>query len=229
MPTLERRVEDGVYYIRHFFHEHSTWQVLGEGVRILGNRGVVEGGRFSTDLFMYLWARRLIYHGDTIPEGSLHFCPDSGVTVALQKRVAEFYRLVYAGAGAAAWKLVTTSMVVQEPEEEEEARNRFTNQIQRVRLASWKVTDCQAYDICPVAEKDGHPSFRVTKLGVAQVRLSLRNNVDPIAQRDFKHYWVYSEGNWWTCGWCMEPYAIEGLASGGSAPTEGRSDGVFRL
>lgn len=35
MPTLEKRIEDGGFYIRHFFHENSTWQVLGEGVRVL--------------------------------------------------------------------------------------------------------------------------------------------------------------------------------------------------
>jgi len=68
MPTLEKRIEDGGYYIRDFVRgEYRTWQVQGEGVRILARRGITEGERFSKDLFMDLMTKRLVYHGDSIP------------------------------------------------------------------------------------------------------------------------------------------------------------------
>ena len=105
---------------------------------------------------------------------------------------------MYAGDSAAAWKLVAKSMIVQENETEDAARSRFANEIQRCRLASWKLTDCRAYDADVVAEQDGQPSFRATKLGVAHVKLSVKSNADSVEQHDLKQYWLYSEGNWWS-------------------------------
>lgn len=199
MPTLEKRIEDGGFYIRHFFHEHNTWQVLGEGVRFLQNRGVSEGGRFSTDLFMDLWIRGLVYHGNVIPGGPRRPCPDLGIAAALRKCVAEFYRLVYAGNSAAAWKLVATSMILQENETEAAARDRFANEVQGCRMASWRLTDCRAFDfdVDFVVEQDGQPSFRATKLGAVYLRLSLKSNADSVEQHDLVQHWLYSEGHWW--------------------------------
>lgn len=190
MPTLERRVGDGEYYVRHYFHQHNTWQVLGEGVRILGNRGVTEGKRFSTDLFMDLWMKGLVYHGRAIPLGRP--CRDPRVTDDFANRVAEFYGLVYAQRVDAAWTLVAVPALQDNDESPEVLFARFTTDVRDLGLVSWKLTDRQVYDVPLEVVREGQPVLQATRLGIAYVRLTLRAE-----QRDVKQYWLYSDGKWW--------------------------------
>lgn len=60
MPRLLER-SDGCHYIRHFFHDHATWQVDRKGVLFLRERGVNDGDKFPTELFMDTWQLGLVY------------------------------------------------------------------------------------------------------------------------------------------------------------------------
>jgi hypothetical protein len=128
MPTLERR-NDGCYYVRHFFREHSTWQVLGEGVHSLGNRGVKEGSWLSTNLFMELWTRRLVYHGNSLPTGPLPDSRDAAAVTGLRKRAADFYRLVYSGQVQTAWEMV------RDDEHTDAVPESFTSDVNRLEVS----------------------------------------------------------------------------------------------
>lgn len=191
MPTLQRRVWDGEYYVRHFFHQHNTWQVLGEGVRVLRNRGVTEGSRFSTDLFMELWVRRLVYHGSAIPSGELRPSRDAGVADSLTRRVGEFYRLVYAQKAVTAWSIVAMP-VFQDDEDPEAVHTQFLAEVSELGLTGWKCTDSHVYQLRFEVVREGQPIFEATRIGYVHVRLSLR-----AGQRDVKQYWLYADGKWW--------------------------------
>lgn len=193
MPTLERKIADGEYYVRHFFHQYNTWQMLGEGVRILGHRGVTEGNRFSTDLFMDLWMKGLVYHGLTIPTGTLRPCRDSGAVDDLQKRISEFYRLVYAQKPDAAWTFVAAPVLDDDSESLEVAFARFINDVRDLGLTGWKRTDSP--QVCEwdfEVVREGQVTFQATRRGTTYIRLSMGTE-----RRDLKEYWLYAQDNWW--------------------------------
>ena len=191
MPTLERRVGDGEYYIRHFFHEHHTWQVVGEGVRALRNRGITEGKYFSTDLFMDLLTKGLVYHGCVIPKPMLPCC-DSGVKGEFQKEIAEFYRLVYTQQADVAWTFVAEPVLEDEDRcDPVSALARFKSDVRELCLVNWKCTDCQLFEIdLRVPQVDGS-TFEATRLGVAHIRLSLK-----LGRRYLQQYWLQAQGGW---------------------------------
>jgi hypothetical protein len=72
MPTLRQR-NDGGYYILHFYRDHSTWQISGGGVRFLQRRQINVDDQFSTELFMDLWDRNLVYYGTELPRDPVPF------------------------------------------------------------------------------------------------------------------------------------------------------------
>jgi len=62
MPRL-RQKSDGCYYVMHYHDDYSTWQIDRDGVRFLENVQVHVDDQFSTELFMEMWERRLVYVG----------------------------------------------------------------------------------------------------------------------------------------------------------------------
>ena len=60
MPRL-LEPSDGCRYVHHFYRDHATWQVDRRGVLFLRERGINDGDKFSTELFMDMWQRGLVY------------------------------------------------------------------------------------------------------------------------------------------------------------------------
>lgn len=66
MPTLMEK-KDGLYYVRHYYQQHSTWQIDFDGVSFLEKHGVHPGEQFGTTLFMELWEKGMVYTGTRPP------------------------------------------------------------------------------------------------------------------------------------------------------------------
>lgn len=198
VPTLEKRIGDGGFYIRHFFRDHHTWQIVGEGVRILAYRGVAAGERFSTDLFMTLWRQRLVYHGNQNQTGSRLASVDARVKTDLERRITEFYRLVQMGDLDGAWKIVATSTVpeIADCESPERTFERFVGDMRRLNLARWRHIDTKVHDFELEVGRENQASWRATRLGCALVRLWLGSGSDCI-EREGPQDWLYSQGQWW--------------------------------
>jgi hypothetical protein len=194
MPVLERRATDGEYYVRHFFHEHSTWQILGEGVRLLANRGINEGSRFSTDLFMDLWMSGLVYHG-LVPVRSSRPCRDPIVSDSLRSRVAEFFGLLYARNAARAWPIVAAPIIQDDGESSDVMYSRFVREVEGLQIQRWRQADSQVHDIEYSVEVDGCRTFHATRLAAVLIRLRLGSSVTD--ERDLRQHWVYADGKWW--------------------------------
>lgn len=195
MPTLEQRNTDGGYFIRQFYRDHHTWQVVGEGVRFLANRGVVAGSRFSTDLFFELWRKGLVYHGQTIPTKP-DLDPHS--KTELERRSAEFFRLVFARDADTAWQLIAVPALVAEysVETSEAAFDRFAGELAGLNLASWVTLDATSVVADIEIMHEDRCVFRSSKLGVCSTRISTRTT-SGLFQQDVKHAWFHSDGQWW--------------------------------
>lgn len=178
LPTLRRR-NDGCYYILHFFHQHSTWQIQGDGVRQLAHRAINEGQHFPTDLFMELWTQGLVYHGDIPP--AQEELPALEDTAGLRVRVQEFHRLLYLCQMEAAWDILWQG---------EPALEQFRGEVNTLHLTSWKVAGHPVvYDI-PLARQSEFGG--AMRLGVVHVELRGDGNTPP----ELKQYWFESNGQW---------------------------------
>lgn len=91
MPVL-KQAQDGHHFIHHFYEEHSTWQVSGDGVRLLHALGVGLNGRFETDLFMRLLEGGLVNHGSRRRRATMDLA--NGAPEPLRRRVREFHQLL---------------------------------------------------------------------------------------------------------------------------------------
>jgi hypothetical protein len=98
MPRLMER-KDGLYYVRHFYEQNSTWQIDHDGVKTLEKRGVHPGGLLSTDLFMELWMSGMVYVGTrpVIEPAKVHPEPTSPDDRALCERAKALYQVLYEG------------------------------------------------------------------------------------------------------------------------------------
>jgi hypothetical protein len=97
MPTLMEK-KDGLYYVRHYYQQHSTWQIDSDGVSFLEKHGVHPGEQFSTTLFMELWGKGMVYTGTRRPvqrvgEGGTR-SPDD---VVLHDRACALLRALHQG------------------------------------------------------------------------------------------------------------------------------------
>jgi len=159
---------------------HTTWQVLGEGVRLLANRGITEGRHFSIELFKKLRTRALVYHGTAVrnsPHKAESDCPDD--SDSLSQRVADFFRLVLANRTEEARSLVQ-SEDFDNPEAE---YVRFRNEARQLGLLRWQRTDCQPHAI-EIEDQAG-------TLAVVYIRLTLREG-----ERDLKQCWIRINSVW---------------------------------
>lgn len=193
MPTLQQK-GDGDYIVRGFHHDqHSTWQVLGEGVRVLARRGIRDGQWFSTDVFMELLTRRLAYHGGVPPSPAPPILRDTPSIAGLRIRAREFHRLLYAGQAKAAldfvWKSDSFVSTVES----------FPNDTSVLRSLPWYMTDPVAYELSTASQAnlDG-----ATRIGVVQVHFNERGALTAGAPGELKECWLEC-GRQWRIVWKM--------------------------
>jgi hypothetical protein len=180
--------QDGCYYIRHFYSGHSTWQVVGDGVVFLRNRGIKEEGQyFPTDLFMDLWQRGLVYYGDAIPTGERTPCRDSGVSAVLRASVEEFYRHIYKGQVERAWP-----MVQDDDRTRTSSPDQFKHDVGEFQMTAWQLQDLLVYDLSPESQGD----FGALRLGVAHLKLKSAADSSGGAWLLLKQYWSERDGRW---------------------------------
>jgi hypothetical protein len=136
MPTLNQRI-DGCYYVRHFYRDHSTWQVDADGVRYLRDRRIRTGDWFATDVFMEMWARSLVYTGSR-PRISQ---PDSGTSSdpELEASVEATFKALYRRDYPNVYKtLASATIAVNRLMTVEDFASKVAGASER-RLISWKV------------------------------------------------------------------------------------------
>lgn len=188
MPTLQRRI-DGCFFIRHFYGDHSTSQIQGDGVRYLEPRNIIEGGWFSTDLFMELWTLGLVYRGDTPPHCSVSILQETVAQAAVRTRVSEFHRLIYLANAQLAWTFVW-------PDEQaaltfEQFRNAVSND-ERCRLVSWYIKDILVYELSPEFQAT---VVRAKRLAVVTVEIGLVDSIR--GKHEVTQFWLESNDQWW--------------------------------
>jgi len=95
MPRLEER-SDGLYYVRHYYRQHATWQIDDNGVLFLRERGFCPGDMFPTKVFMELWTRGMVYTG-TVPAQIGQWRPRalSRDDLALRERATALYTALF--------------------------------------------------------------------------------------------------------------------------------------
>jgi len=106
MPRLVEKL-DGTYYVRHHYHDHSTWQIDGDGVLFLASIGVTPGKLFATDLFMVAWSLGYLYtvRSSRVPGSPKPLVGDEALHVSAQA----VYRAIY----SRSWgRVVETSWLV---------------------------------------------------------------------------------------------------------------------
>ena len=186
MPTLQRR-DDGGFFIHHFYRDHNTWQILGDGVRYLERRGVKEGGRFSTDTFMRLWMLGLIYYGNTPANRPAAIPPGTGVVAALRNSVRAFHRLLYSARVDSAWPLILQST----PETLSFAQfSREVSGDDRRKLVSWQIQDIVGVYDLPAdlgSSLDG-----AKRAAVVAVEICLADT----DKREMKQLWLELNAQW---------------------------------
>lgn len=195
MPTLQLRA-DGCFYIRHFYRDHSTWQVLGEGVRYLERRGFIEGQRFSTDVFMDLYMRGLVYHGEVPTQARPQAEPrDTHQAAALRSVVREFHQFVHAGAADQAWAAVYQR--TQDPE----MRSMFCSEVQGLagnKLSSWTIKDLIIYDM--QGESASFPNAKRIGMVILDIRF-VAGTPSVSREKELTEYWLEFDDGWrfaWT-------------------------------
>ena len=188
MPTLQRR-NDGCFFVSHFYREHHTWQIQGEGVRFLERRGIREGSRFPTDLFMELWMRGLVYHGNSTANRPIALCRDTVAMAAVRTHVRKFHQLIYSTKVDQAWAMVW------ENEPSTLALEQFRVEVggNPYGLRSWSIRDIVLYDL----PADFQPDFAGAKrfAGVT-VQISLAASEAEFRARDVTQYWLEFRDEW---------------------------------
>jgi hypothetical protein len=188
MPTLNRRESDGGYFIRHFYHGHSTWQLLGDGVRLLRRRLVTEDGqRFSTDLFMELWRNNLVYYREVHNYDARRIEQTQPPKVRrLRNRAASFYGTVFAGDLEAARDFLVEDITLR-AEDVEQTLGEFSARSRQLQLWRWTILEARVYDSRLVDEDSG----RRYGLGTTYVRLLADD-----AEHELKHNWLNHHDEW---------------------------------
>lgn len=137
MPTLNRR-SDGGYFVRHFYRDHSTWQITGEGVRYLERRRILEDMKFSTDLFVDLWVRRHVFYGQDTPPAPVAV-PDSALEAEVRERARALHTALRAGAVDSALAFVSPFA--------EDLRLRLERDAARLTGQKWIIVDVRTMDL----------------------------------------------------------------------------------
>lgn len=181
MPTLQRRV-DGSYYLRHFYRDHNTWQILGAGVRYLERRGIREGDRFATDMFIELWLRQLVYHGDKIPIPIDEALRDTALEASVRARVKNFHQLLYPGraSDAVSFLLNAEPCLVA----------KFCEDAILYCGARWKIADILLYGVPPERRGEFQEARRFAVV-------ALRITVGDEPTREIAEYWLEVTDEWY--------------------------------
>jgi hypothetical protein len=183
MPTLVQK-SDGNYFIRHYYNQHSTWQVLGTGVHFLKRRGVAIGQQFSTTLFMQMWTRGLIYHGDVaLVEQAEAPCP----APELRERVRRLHAALRSGNAELARRLTVSDYV------HSVLANRFG---QEARFTRWYLEDLDVIRL----DSSSQASFAAIALAVVHVNLKCTDGTDHREVEGLKEYWLLeASDSTWRC------------------------------
>lgn len=179
MPTLNRRA-DGGYFVRHFYHDHSTWQIHAKAVRFLERRGITEEeSRFSTDLFMKLLMKGWIFYGSKAPPETAFCMYDLPLGQQLASYVSAYHAALHREKFDEATKFLVSA-----------------DQSSALRLnhsrSTWKVEDILVYDL----SGKRHDLDGATHLGVAYVLIGDANGT----RTERKEYWLRIDGRWLTYG-----------------------------
>lgn len=134
---------------------------------------------------MHLWRRRLVYHGAIPPVGSQP--AGTNPLPELNRRIREFYGLVHAGEGEAAWNIVA-------PVSSETFLEDFLRDLKDLRLDRWICTDTDSHQTDIEFKEEG---FRATAIGIAHMRLWINAAPSGVEEHEFKQFWFYSEDQWW--------------------------------
>ncbi|HLY63297.1 MAG TPA: hypothetical protein VKV95_21340 [Terriglobia bacterium] len=192
MPTLQRRIGDGGFFVRHFYRDHNTWQVTGEGVRYLGRREIKEGGRFSTELFMQLWIRGFVYYGNSPRNPWVEIRQDTVAEAAVRRNVKEFHQLMHSAKPDSAWSLVWQGG----PETPTFELFKIEASVDGgTRLDKWKIADIIGiYELPP----EDQSSFDGAKrLATVAVQISLADSAsEPCYAGEVKQYWFEFNDHW---------------------------------
>jgi hypothetical protein len=146
---------------------------------------------------MDLVTKGLVYHGDSIRSEERQPALIQAVIPDFERRVAEFCRLIHARDITAACDMVALPTILEGDETAELAADRFANEMRRVELASWRLSDVRISDgQFEVLGPDKNPTFQATKIGVAYVTVKSKGYSICPEEREIKQFWVYSEGKW---------------------------------
>jgi hypothetical protein len=190
MPTLNRRL-DGLFFVRHFYGEHHTWQVTSEGVRYLEFRGVGEGVHFTTTLFMEMVVQGLVYTGQRPKPGFSGGIRSAHLPDAMFPIVSSFHQALRQGDV----REVTARLWL--PPAGQEGRAPVIKLVgdelsDRARLpSSWKLKDSLTYDL-PASEQSSHGGADL--LTIVRVRLTIQESAVEVTE-----YWLRADSGWHVC------------------------------
>lgn len=176
MATIQRRA-DGGFYIRQFYQDHHTWQILGAGVRYLEFRGIKEGDSFSTSLFMELWQRGLVYHGERIPIAVEPARLDAASERALRERVSELHTVLHQG------RVDDALSYAFEPAPDVTA---FEAAALRCQGVPWRVADLVVYPMGAESQAEFRGAVQFAKVAV---KIGAKAMV-------LTEYWLHVDGQW---------------------------------
>ena len=185
VPTL-REKKDGLYCVRHYYQQHSTWQIDFDGVSFLAKHGVHPGDQFGTTLFMELWAKGMVYTGTRPPfrpgrEGGTR-SPDD---VALRERAFALLRALHQGKTEEACTFLTPTS--------QKLKDRLGAKFPRPE--KWKIV---SFDSMPCRGK-------ATRSGTVVVHAEFDRDSrveDALLEHDWLHDWLQIAGVWY---WCWVP------------------------
>jgi len=188
MPTLVQK-SDGAYIVQHYYQEYCTWQVGGDGVRFLRERGVGDGDRFPTDLFMELWMRGMVWTGDRPPpQPDRRPEPLSADGRDLLERAMGLYTALYQQRADDAYTFLPPSIRAIKTLEQFGAEVVGTRGF---RLASWKILDVSSFPLQGEADRGGQITVDIEIEDNSGARHQLYG---------LREYWLQIQNEWY-CIW----------------------------
>jgi hypothetical protein len=187
MPRLAE-TKDGHCIVLHYYKQHSTWQIGGDGVQSLKRRGISLGDMFSTDLFMQLEQLGMVYIGSRPPVQVYQRLKETlpPHDRALHERAQAFYQALYLSNLDDAYKSVLPQLragfTLAQFEEKLRRPERW--------LTSWTIKDCWSV---PAQIKD-LPEAR--RIGLVFMDLGgARNKLN-----EWKDKWYQVQDVWYWAG-----------------------------
>jgi hypothetical protein len=189
MPTLQRR-QDGAYFIRNYYHDYHTWQVVADGVRFLELRGATEGAFFSTDLFMQLYMNGWVFTGNGPRLKMRSPVVSALVPPALAERLQRFHQLLFKGQVDHIIPMLWWGPAVEDVPAAEAGVRQFFG-LSKIEVKSWKLRDAVVHRL----PEDLQSSVGGTSLAVVRAGLT----VGATAIEATEHW--FGAGDQWHVAW----------------------------